>query len=109
MARYSRCKRTTICRLCKGGALQPVEWRSHRRALPFSASPTPQTQVVDDPRVLSQRHTHTDSLFSCRGVTMAVSQLPGIVGTLIVIAGYVPQVRHLIKEHCSAGVSTPAF
>jgi len=40
---------------------------------------------------------------------MALSQLAGIVGTLVVIAGYVPQVRHLIKEHCSAGVSTPAF
>src|ERR1043166_6346849 len=40
---------------------------------------------------------------------MPVSQLLGIVGTLMVVAGYVPQVRHLIKEHCSAGVSTPAF
>jgi uncharacterized protein with PQ loop repeat len=27
----------------------------------------------------------------------------------MVVAGYVPQVRHPIKEHCSAGVSTPAF
>jgi uncharacterized protein with PQ loop repeat len=37
------------------------------------------------------------------------TQLFGVVGTLTVIAGYVPQVRHLIKEHCSAGVSTQAF
>jgi uncharacterized protein with PQ loop repeat len=40
---------------------------------------------------------------------MVVSQLPGIVGTIMVIAGYVPQVRHLIKERCSAGVSTRGF
>ncbi len=40
---------------------------------------------------------------------MPVSQLPGAVGTIMVVAGYVPQVHHLIKEHCSAGVSTPAF
>ena len=40
---------------------------------------------------------------------MPLSQLLGVVGTVMVVLGYVPQVRHLIKEHCSAGVSTPAF
>jgi uncharacterized protein with PQ loop repeat len=40
---------------------------------------------------------------------MPVSQLFGVIATLMVVAGYVPQVQHLIKEHCSAGVSTPAF
>jgi lipid-A-disaccharide synthase-like uncharacterized protein len=33
----------------------------------------------------------------------------GIVGIAISIAAYVPQVIHLGKEHCSAGVSTRAW
>src|SRR5262245_52707980 len=40
---------------------------------------------------------------------MFVSEMFGVAGTAIVIAGYVPQVRHLVKEHCSAGISVPAF
>lgn len=31
------------------------------------------------------------------------------MGTGLVIAGYVPQIYHLIKERCTAGLSLPAF
>jgi uncharacterized protein with PQ loop repeat len=40
---------------------------------------------------------------------MNISQVSGVVGTGLVIAGYVPQIYHLIKERCSAGLSLPAF
>ena len=40
---------------------------------------------------------------------MNVSQLVGLVGTGLVIVGYVPQINHLIKERCTAGLSLPAF
>jgi uncharacterized protein with PQ loop repeat len=40
---------------------------------------------------------------------MNVSQLVGLVGTALVIVGYVPQIHHLIKERCTAGLSLPAF
>jgi PQ loop repeat len=36
---------------------------------------------------------------------MRLSQLLGLAGTGIVAAAYIPQIRHLIKEHCSAGIS----
>lgn len=32
-----------------------------------------------------------------------------LVGTGIVAAAYIPQIRHLIKEHCSAGISVRAY
>jgi uncharacterized protein with PQ loop repeat len=37
------------------------------------------------------------------------SQLLGLGGTGLVIAGYAPQIHHLIKERCTAGLSLPAF
>ena len=40
---------------------------------------------------------------------MTVSQIVGFVATGLVIVGYVPQIHHLIKERCTAGLSTPAF
>lgn len=40
---------------------------------------------------------------------MNVSQIVGFAGTALVITGYVPQIHHLIKERCTAGVSVPAF
>jgi uncharacterized protein with PQ loop repeat len=40
---------------------------------------------------------------------MALSQLLGFLGTGIVAAAYVPQIHHLIKEHCSAGMSMNAY
>jgi len=32
----------------------------------------------------------------------------GFTGTGIVAVAYIPQIRHLIKEHCSAGISMRA-
>ena len=40
---------------------------------------------------------------------MNLSQLVGLGGTGLVIAGYVPQLHHLIKERCTVGLSLPAF
>ena len=40
---------------------------------------------------------------------MSLSQILGFVGTGLVIGGYVPQIVHLIKERCTAGISIPAF
>lgn len=33
----------------------------------------------------------------------------GIAGTTLVIVAYLPQVVHLVTEHCAAGVSCVAF
>jgi uncharacterized protein with PQ loop repeat len=44
-----------------------------------------------------------------RGGHMSFSQTLGLVGTVLVIGGYIPQIVHLIKERCSAGISIPAF
>ena len=40
---------------------------------------------------------------------MKPSQILGFVGTCIVAAAYIPQIRHLIKEHCSAGINIRAY
>jgi uncharacterized protein with PQ loop repeat len=40
---------------------------------------------------------------------MKLPQIVGLVGTCIVAAAYIPQIRHLIKEHCSAGISVRAY
>ena len=40
---------------------------------------------------------------------MTTSQILGFVGTGLVIAGYIPQIVHLIKERCTAGLSIVAF
>jgi len=40
---------------------------------------------------------------------MTTSQIIGFVGTGLVIVGYIPQILHLIKERCTAGISIPAF
>ncbi len=40
---------------------------------------------------------------------MTLSQVCGFAGTLIVFVAYLPQIVHLVKEHCSAGVSLWAF
>jgi uncharacterized protein with PQ loop repeat len=37
------------------------------------------------------------------------SQILGFVGTGLVIVGYFPQVFHMVKERCTAGISIPAF
>lgn len=33
----------------------------------------------------------------------------GILGTALVIIGYVPQIRHLLVERCGAGISLGAY
>jgi uncharacterized protein with PQ loop repeat len=40
---------------------------------------------------------------------MTASQILGFVGTALVIGGYIPQIVHLVKERCTAGISIPAF
>ncbi len=42
-------------------------------------------------------------------MTKQVSQALGIFGTVTVVIGYLPQIRHLAREHCSAGVSIVAW
>lgn len=37
------------------------------------------------------------------------SQILGFVGTGLVIVGYAPQIRHMVKERCTAGISVSAF
>jgi uncharacterized protein with PQ loop repeat len=38
-----------------------------------------------------------------------LSQILGFVGTVIVALGYLPQIWHLAREHCSAGISVSAW
>jgi uncharacterized protein with PQ loop repeat len=40
---------------------------------------------------------------------MTTTEILGFVGTAMVIAGYIPQIVHLIKERCTAGLSVMAF
>jgi uncharacterized protein with PQ loop repeat len=38
-----------------------------------------------------------------------IYQILGFIGSGLVILAYVPQIRHLIKERCSAGISRYAY
>jgi uncharacterized protein with PQ loop repeat len=40
---------------------------------------------------------------------MRISQVLGALATGLVIAGYVPQIVHLMRERCTAGISVLAF
>jgi hypothetical protein len=40
---------------------------------------------------------------------LSAAQLAGFVGAALAGAAYVPQIWHLIKAHCSAGISRLAF
>jgi uncharacterized protein with PQ loop repeat len=40
---------------------------------------------------------------------MSASELLGFLGTAIVALAYIPQIRHLAAEHCSAGISLSAY
>jgi uncharacterized protein with PQ loop repeat len=40
---------------------------------------------------------------------MKLSQILGFAGICVAAAAYIPQIRHLIKEHCSAGISIRAY
>jgi uncharacterized protein with PQ loop repeat len=42
-------------------------------------------------------------------VPMTTTQILGFVATGLVIVGYIPQIVHLIKERCAAGISITAF
>ena len=37
------------------------------------------------------------------------SQILGFLGTALVAVAYIPQIKHLMKEHCSAGISVKAY
>lgn len=38
-----------------------------------------------------------------------IFQFIGYIGTFLSIWAYVPQIRHLLQEHCSAGISIKAY
>jgi len=38
-----------------------------------------------------------------------ISQIFGFLGTALVVVGYIPQIHHLMREHCSAGISCLHF
>lgn len=40
---------------------------------------------------------------------MPIYQILGFIGSGLVVCAYIPQIRHLIKEHCSAGISRYAY
>ena len=40
---------------------------------------------------------------------LRATELAGFTGALLAGAAYVPQVRHLVRERCAAGISRPAF
>jgi uncharacterized protein with PQ loop repeat len=40
---------------------------------------------------------------------MSINEYIGYGGSLLVLAAYIPQIYHLIKARCSAGVSRKAF
>jgi uncharacterized protein with PQ loop repeat len=40
---------------------------------------------------------------------VTTTQILGFVGTGLVIVGYIPQIVHLVKERCTAGMSITAF
>lgn len=40
---------------------------------------------------------------------MDIQMMIGIIGTALAASAYLPQIHHLIKEHCSAGISPFAF
>ncbi len=42
-------------------------------------------------------------------MAMDFTALIGLVGTALAGIAYLPQIVHLVKEHCSAGISRPAY
>jgi uncharacterized protein with PQ loop repeat len=40
---------------------------------------------------------------------MNTIEIIGFIGSGLVIYAYVPQIKHLIQEHCSAGISRRAY
>ena len=42
-------------------------------------------------------------------MTTQAAQVLGLIGTLIVAIGYLPQIVHIAREGCSAGISVKAW
>lgn len=40
---------------------------------------------------------------------MTIINIVGFVGSALVIWAYIPQIRHLVQEHCSVGISRMAY
>jgi uncharacterized protein with PQ loop repeat len=40
---------------------------------------------------------------------LTITQIAGFVGAALAGAAYIPQISHLIRARCSAGISRPAF
>ena len=40
---------------------------------------------------------------------MAIYNIIGFIGSGLVLIAYIPQIRHLLREHCSAGISRRAY
>ena len=40
---------------------------------------------------------------------LRATELAGFAGAVLAGAAYIPQIRHLVREHCAAGISRPAF
>jgi len=40
---------------------------------------------------------------------MALSEVFGFLGATIVVLAYVPQIHHMVREHCSGGISAMAW
>jgi hypothetical protein len=44
-----------------------------------------------------------------RSIAVSATEIAGFVGAALSGSAYIPQISHLIRAHCSAGVSRPAF
>lgn len=42
-------------------------------------------------------------------INMELTQILGFVGTFIIAAAYIPQIYHLIRNHCAYGLSISAW
>ena len=38
-----------------------------------------------------------------------VTEILGFIGTILIAIAYIPQMRHILKEHCSGGISIRAW
>src|SRR5688572_12741403 len=92
-----------------GGRSQPRQRRPARDAadsFPSHRGRRPTSGRTRRPSVAAGRH-----FWACyrAGYLVTMSEGLGMMATGLVIAGYVPQIGHLIKERCTAGISVPAF
>jgi len=40
---------------------------------------------------------------------MVGTEILGLIGTVLIMIAYVPQMRHIVKEHCAGGISARAW